>query len=141
MLNRLWIAIALALVLGCAAQPPEYGPRQHDRPEGYSERPLEGGLYLIRYETYRKVTPEDVEGFALRRAAELTRARGYGEFEVLHKQYGVESHPEWVQDTGTGVLALDGSPASLPGHTRAFHVQYSELLVRFLGPTRQADPQ
>ena len=133
MLVRWFFLSLLAVLTACSAQTASFIPKEGNTPEGYSEQKLGDNLYRVRYETYRNVPEEEVEKLALRRAAELTRQSGYQEFEVVNRRQGLNNETEWVQDTarfgdeggGMGTVAL-------PGHTRAFHIRYVELVVRMV---------
>ncbi len=72
-------ALALGLVAGCATPTP-YAPRTEGQRTGYTDRALTQSRYRITF-TGNSVTPrETVESFLLLRAAEVTRAAGYGAF-------------------------------------------------------------
>ena len=142
MLGRLLVLLAFILVGACAYQPMTYGPKEGTRPEGYSELRVEDNVYRVRFETYREKDFEEVEQMALRRAAELTREKGFVEFEVLKKNHWMDTETEWVPETSTFqggytdyLGAINSAPAqAVPGYTRAYHIRYVELMVRLLNP-------
>jgi hypothetical protein len=72
-------ALALGLLAGCATPTP-YAPRTEGQRTGYTDRALTQTRYRVTF-TGNSVTPrETVESYLLLRAAEVTRAAGYGSF-------------------------------------------------------------
>ncbi|MEO1150704.1 MAG: hypothetical protein AAFW83_06895 [Pseudomonadota bacterium] len=84
--RALWVGVLALLTFGlsaCAASgPAAYGPAEKGR-FGYSEVPLETGRYRVTYAGSARMTPDQVEQLALRRAAELTITDGFDWFRVV----------------------------------------------------------
>ncbi|MFC3301867.1 CC0125/CC1285 family lipoprotein [Parvularcula lutaonensis] len=78
-------ALALVMVAACAGTP-DYGPA-NARGFGYAEQQIETGRYRVSYKARNAVEAEDG---ALRRAAELTRMRGFDYFTVVSRDVSRE---------------------------------------------------
>lgn len=77
---------ALLLTAGCAVQQPtSYQPQ--DGMFGYTEAPLDGGAWRIAFTGNQLVERGTLEDYALRRAAELAREKGFARFAVLDRVY------------------------------------------------------
>lgn len=88
---RLFAFLTIAgLLAACAAPgPAAYGPSQEGR-FGYQETQIEQDRYRIVYRGSGGMPPEIVEGYALRRAAELALANGYDWFRVVGRDLSRE---------------------------------------------------
>ena len=73
------LGLAAALLAACSTPTP-YAPRTEGQRTGYTDRALTQTRYRVTF-TGNSVTPrETVESYLLLRAAEVTRAAGYGSF-------------------------------------------------------------
>lgn len=81
-----YAVLAGMLVLGgCAAIGPlAYGPAD-ERGFGFSEQRIEDGRYRVMYRGSGGMPPEQVEDYALRRAAEIAVAGDYDWFQVTDR--------------------------------------------------------
>ena len=78
-IRALPLTLAAGLLAGCMAPSP-YAPRLEGQRTGYTDRALTQTRYRVTF-TGNSVTPrETVESYLLLRAAEVTRAAGYGSF-------------------------------------------------------------
>ncbi|MEM1194451.1 MAG: hypothetical protein AAGH42_13795, partial [Pseudomonadota bacterium] len=86
--SAIWLGafalIALGLTACAASGPLAYGPAEKGR-FGYSEVPLETGRYRVSYAGSARMSPDEVEQLALRRAAELTITDGFDWFRVVNR--------------------------------------------------------
>ena len=98
------IPLAAALALGACATvgPASYGPADA-KGFGYEETRIESDRYRITYQGSGDMPPEQVEDYALLRAAELALANGYDWFRVVGRNVSGE------QRGGVGVGAGLGS--------------------------------
>ncbi len=82
-------AAALCLVACAATGPAAYGPADQ-RGFGYEETRIENDRYRVVYRGSGGTPPEQVEDYALRRAAELALAGGYDWFRVASRSVSGE---------------------------------------------------
>jgi hypothetical protein len=93
-------ALGLALLAGCAAPTPTAYQRQNETRYGYAERRAEGDGWRVSF-TANELTPrEAVEGYALRRAAELMKERGVARFAVTDKVYEIRTDRTYAYPVG-----------------------------------------
>jgi len=76
------LALAAALLGGCAATPTLYAARSTERSMGYSEFRLEPGRYRVTFQGGPGAPVQQVSDYALLRAAELAVRDGYDWFRV-----------------------------------------------------------
>lgn len=76
------LAAALSLTACAAVGPASYGPAD-SKGFGYEETRIESDRYRITYRGSGGMGPEQVEDYALLRAAELAIANGYDWFRVI----------------------------------------------------------
>lgn len=79
--HLIWIAGALAAAACAATGPAAYGPAD-EKGFGYEDTRIESDRYRVIYRGSGGMPPEQVEDFALRRAAELALANNYAWFRV-----------------------------------------------------------
>ena len=85
MINKFVILIISVFAIGCATPgPATYGPVDANG-FGFSETPIEADRYRILFRGSAGMSPETVEDFAFRRAAELTKEKGYDWFRVVSR--------------------------------------------------------
>ncbi len=73
-------AAVLAVLAGCAEEPPYFGPLGPDHSTGYTDQQIDQNRFRVTY-TGNSVTPrETVENFLLLRAAQVTQKAGYPYF-------------------------------------------------------------
>jgi hypothetical protein len=98
--------LAAALLAGCATPTP-YAPRTEGARTGYTDRALTQTRYRVTF-TGNAVTPrETVESFLLLRAAEVTRAAGYGSF-VFDTRNTKANHTVTAIPEGPGFYGRSG---------------------------------
>jgi len=100
---RLLVLSALSLTLAaCAATGPAiYGPAD-EKGFGYSEQRIEDDRFRITYQGSGGMPPAQVEDYALRRAAELTRQSGFDWFRVTGRDVYREERGGVSVGTGVG---------------------------------------
>lgn len=76
------ISLAAAALAGCATAPTLYQPAAGREGVGYSEYRIEPGRYRITFQGGPGAPPEQVNDYALLRAADLALAEGYDWFRV-----------------------------------------------------------
>lgn len=102
-MNKLLVlALSLSLVACATVGPATYGPADKDG-FGYEETKVESDRYRITYRGSGGMPPEQVEDYALLRAAELALADGYDWFRVVGRDVAGE------QRGGVGVGAGFGT--------------------------------
>jgi hypothetical protein len=79
----LLIGLWLCLISGCSSM---YVPKDSDEPHGYSDITLDGGGYLVSYETYKSVSYDEMFEFVVKRSAELAHLEGYDEFNISNRK-------------------------------------------------------
>lgn len=94
--------VALLFLGACAATgPAEYGPAD-SKGFGFDEQRIEDSRYRVTYRGSGGMPPELVEDYALRRAAELTRANGFEWFLVTSRDVVGEERGGVSVGTGFG---------------------------------------
>ena len=73
------LTLAACLLAGCSVPSP-YAPRLEGQQTGYTDRALTQTRYRITFTGNTVTSRETVESYLLLRAAEVTRAAGYGAF-------------------------------------------------------------
>lgn len=81
------VAGSIALALGACATPTPYQALEPDE-GGYSEERLSEKQYRVVFRGNARTSPEQVERFLLRRAAELTLENGYDWFRATNRLVG-----------------------------------------------------
>ena len=90
MMRRLLSMGAALCLAACAATgPAAYGPAD-DRGFGYEETRIERDRYRVVYRGSGRMPPEQVEDYALRRAAELALADDYQWFRIVSRNLSGE---------------------------------------------------
>jgi len=84
------ISIGALFIAACAAVGPSTYGAADDKGFGYQEQKIEAGRYRITYRGSGGMSPEQVEDYALLRAAELAVADGYEWFRVLGRDVSGE---------------------------------------------------
>ncbi len=89
-MKKLLALCALSTLAACAAVgPAAYGPVD-SKGFGYEETKVESDRYRVLYRGSGGMSPEEVEDYALLRAAELTLANGYDWFRVVGRDVAGE---------------------------------------------------
>lgn len=109
MLKVTGAALTLLLLTGCAT-PTAYGPATRPGAAGYSESQIESDRFRITFRTAAGGA-RYAEDMALRRAADLTLARGYDWFIVNNRfsETGADSSPRFSVGTGFGSYGRNSS--------------------------------
>lgn len=94
-------AALLALAACAAVGPAVYGPADKNG-YGYQDTRIEQDRYRIVYRGSGGMTPEQVEDYALRRAAELTLQEGYDWFRVAGRDMAGEQRGGVSLGAGVG---------------------------------------
>ena len=81
-MKRLLLASAL-LALGACASASLYEPARSVSAAGYSEQMIEANRWRVRYTGTQRMSPSQVQDYALMRAAQLTLEHGGRTFEVV----------------------------------------------------------
>lgn len=102
MTHRLTLVAALALGLAACASTPSYAPAASAGAAGYSERQIENDRFFV---TYRAdgASPEQLQDFALLRAADITLERGREWFWVDRRSLDGEATRRNGPSIGIGV--------------------------------------
>jgi hypothetical protein len=87
MRRLLLVTLAAASLAACETTPTVYQPLSTASAVGYSEMPIEQDRWRVTFRGGPGADPARVADLALRRAAELTLARGYDWFRVTQR-YG-----------------------------------------------------
>jgi hypothetical protein len=75
-------ALALcALMAGCAAEPPYFGPAGPDHPTGYTDQQIDQNRFRVSYQGNSQTPRTTVENFLLLRAAQVALKAGFPYFE------------------------------------------------------------
>lgn len=105
-MTRTPLILAAVLALSaCATAPTLYQPSAGPQAVGYSEYRIEPGRYRITFRGGPGAPPQQVEDYALRRAADLALAEGYDWFRVADRFR--ESRPDSGPRIGLGVGGMD----------------------------------
>ena len=78
--HDLFLILLGALIAGCSTPHSEYQPRLQGAPVGYSDLQLSPTRYRVSFEGSTASTPDDVERYLMRRAAEVTLRASYTHF-------------------------------------------------------------
>jgi hypothetical protein len=79
---RQFAALAvLALLAGCAAEPPYFGPSGPDHPTGYTDQQIDKNRFRVSYQGNSQTPRTTVENFLLLRSAQVALQAGYPYFE------------------------------------------------------------
>lgn len=101
-MTRLILIAAAALSLSaCAAAPTLYQPAQGPQSVGYREYRIEPGRYRITFQGGPGAPPQQVQDYALIRAADLAIAEGYDWFRVADRI--MEGRPDRGPQVSLGV--------------------------------------
>ena len=95
------LGASLFLAACAASGPAEYGPAD-DRGFGYEETRIEDDRYRVVYRGSAGSPPEQVEDYALRRAAELALANNYDWFRVVTRSVSGEQRGGVAVGAGFG---------------------------------------
>lgn len=105
-MTRLVLIAAAALSLAaCATQPTLYQPAAGPSAVGYREYRIEPGRYRITFQGGPGAPPQQVQDYALLRAADLAIADGYDWFRVADRF--MEGRPDRGPRIGLGVGGSD----------------------------------
>lgn len=99
--HLIWIAGALAAAACAATGPAAYGPAD-ERGFGYEDTRIESDRYRVVYRGSGGMPPEQVDDYALLRAAELTLANGYDWFRVAARNMSREQRGGVSLGAGVG---------------------------------------
>lgn len=84
----LGISVSLIIMLsGCATS---YQPMGYSG--GYTERPIKEDVYIVTFKGNGFTAPERVRRYAMYRAAELTKEKGYDYFFVINQSTATKEH-------------------------------------------------
>jgi hypothetical protein len=72
--------VLLALLAGCAVEPPYFGPISPDHPTGYTDQQIDQNRFRVSYKGNSQTPRETVENFLLLRAAQVAQQGGYPAF-------------------------------------------------------------
>ena len=95
------LGVAMCLAACAATGPAAYGPAD-DRGFGFEETRIEDDRYRVIYRGSGGMPPEQVEDFALRRAAELALASDYDWFRVVSRNLSGEERGGVALGAGLG---------------------------------------
>ena len=71
---------AIALLAGCAAEPPYFGPAGPGHPTGYTDQQIDQNRFRVSYQGSSSTPRVTVENFLLLRAAQVAQQAGYPYF-------------------------------------------------------------
>jgi len=105
-MTRLILIAAAALSLAaCATQPTLYQPAAGPQAVGYREYRIEPGRYRVTFQGGPGAPPQQVQDYALLRAADLAIADGYDWFRIADRF--MEGRPDRGPRLGVGVGGAD----------------------------------
>lgn len=84
--GRLWgqaaaAALGVAMLAGCASEPPYFGPLGPDHSTGYTDQQIDQNRYRVTYTGNSQTPRTTVENFLLLHAAQVAQQAGYPYFE------------------------------------------------------------
>ena len=85
MRRALLIALSAAALAACQTVPTRYQPAAGPQAVGFSEMRIEPGRYRVTFRSGGGAPPEQVQDYALLRAADLALADGYDWFRVTDR--------------------------------------------------------
>jgi hypothetical protein len=101
MTRLILIAVAALSVAACAGAPMLYQPAQGPQSVGYREYRIEPGRYRVTFQGAPGAPPQQVQDYALVRAADLAIAEGYDWFRVADRF--MEGRPDRGPQVSLGV--------------------------------------
>jgi hypothetical protein len=72
--------LAFAFLVGCAEEPPYFGPAGPDHPTGYTDQQIDQNRYRVSYQGSSSTPRTTVENFLLLRSAQVALQAGYPYF-------------------------------------------------------------
>lgn len=144
---RLVLTLVLFGLAACATTPTVYQPAATPDAVGYAETPIEHDRWRVSFRGGDGASARQVEDLAIRRAAELTLAKGYDWFRVADRQ--VEGSPggglrpdvsvgiggaDFGGGRGGGFGAGGGVGFSFPAGGRAVTVTLEVLMAHGAAP-------
>ncbi len=111
MKKLLLISFAALSLTACATTPTVYQPINTNTAIGYSEIPIEQDRWRVTFRGGPGADPARVADLALRRAAELTVARGYDWFRVTQRYSDGRAGGGPVVSLGAGGASFGGGSA------------------------------
>lgn len=84
------LTLAAALLASCATAVGTGYQAADSKGYGYADQRIEGDRYRVTFRGDGATPPEAVEGFALKRAAEIARSNGYDWFRVAGRSLEAE---------------------------------------------------
>ncbi|MFE8071706.1 hypothetical protein QQM79_11670 [Marinobacteraceae bacterium S3BR75-40.1] len=134
--DRLLI-ILLALLLGACTS--LYQAQKGNDPHGYSQKHLEGTLWQVTYQSYKDLTVQEVQQYALRRAAELSREAGYPAFRLkdvkVDGDITVEHRPAQVTTNASARGVPGAQDVAIPAYSREYRVKRVTLKIEMTEDT------
>lgn len=137
---RVWHYLVLALMAlllaGCSSL---YQAQQGDDPHGYSQKHIEGTRWQVVYQSYKDLTVQEVQQYALRRAAELTLDAGYPAFRLKDVQVdgslAVEHRPETIVSNASARGVPGATDVAIPSYSREYRVKRVTLEIEMTEDT------
>lgn len=109
-MKRMIAVLSLGFALAaCSSGPTRYIPALDNDDMGYREQRIEEQRYRVSFRANPDMKPAQVEGMALRRAAELTLQNGYQWFHVVSRMTDLAGGS---QSGGGPTIGLGGSSGS-----------------------------
>ena len=134
---RLLLCLAAFGLTACATTPTVYQPASTPDAVGYAETPIEHDRWRVSFRGGDGAGARQVDDLAIRRAAELTLAKGYDWFRIADRQ--VEGAPGGGlrPDVSVGIGGADfggGIGLSFPAGGRAVTVTLEILMAHGAAP-------
>lgn len=144
-MKRMIAVLTLGLALAaCSSGPTRYIPAMDGDDMGYREQRIEEQRYRVSFRANPDMKAPDVEGMALRRAADLTIQNGYQWFQVVSRMTDVVGGGQSAGGPTIGIGGGTGSYGSslgvglgfnLGGDSRQFESTLEILMGRGPKPT------
>lgn len=134
--GRLAVLGALALLAGCATEPPYFGPIGNGHDTGYSDQQIDQTHFRVTYQGNSQTTRDTVETFLLLRAAQVAAQAGYPSFmfdtrDTKAKTYYFTTFTGWPGWRGYGWYGWDGAPFDEESESRPVtrYEAYAEIVL------------
>ena len=129
---------AVGVLGGCATigeidKLPAYQPLEGQNPTGYFSARTGEGMYEVGFQSDRRLSFEQIEAYALRRAGEVAVANGASSFDVLARECGESEVQQDMPAIESSLSQLQPTAGTLmPQHTMVFKLTTCRLAVRLV---------